>query len=82
MEDHPAAALDNNLFGTKSVADAADAVGVERFVMISTDKAVRPRSIMGMTKRLAELYVQYVGNRSQTVWISAVLAIVGIWLLR
>ena len=66
MEDHPAAAVDNNLFGTKSVADAADAVGVERFVMISTDKAVRPRSIMGMTKRLAELYVQYVGKRSQT----------------
>jgi len=66
MEDHPAAAVDNNLFGTKSVADAADAVGVERFVMISTDKAVKPRSIMGMTKRLAELYVQYVGQRSQT----------------
>ena len=70
MEDHPAAALDNNLFGTlfgtKSVADAADAVGVERFVMISTDKAVKPRSIMGMTKRLAELYVQYVSKRSQT----------------
>ncbi len=66
MEDHPAAAVDNNLFGTKSVADAADAVGVERFVMISTDKAVRPRSIMGMTKRLAERYVQFVSTRSQT----------------
>ena len=66
MEDHPAAAVDNNLFGTKSVVDAADAVGVERFVMISTDKAVRPRSIMGMTKRLAERYVQFVGKRSQT----------------
>ncbi len=66
MEDHPAAAVDNNLFGTKSVVDAADAVGVERFVMISTDKAVRPRSIMGMTKRLAECYVQFVGTRSQT----------------
>ena len=71
MEDHPAAAVDNNLFGTKSVVDAADAVGVERFVMISTDKAVRPRSIMGMTKRLAERYVQFVSNRSKT-WFATV----------
>ena len=71
MEDHPAAAVDNNLFGTKSVVDAADAVGVERFVMISTDKAVRPRSIMGMTKRLAERYVQFVSTRSET-WFATV----------
>ena len=66
MEDHPALALDNNLFGTKSVVDATDAVGAERFVMISTDKAVNPRSIMGATKRLAELYVQSVNERSAT----------------
>jgi len=66
MEDHPAAAVDNNLFGTKSVADAADAVGSERFVMISTDKAVNPCSIMGATKRLAELYVQWINQQSQT----------------
>jgi len=59
MEDHPAAALTNNLFGTKSVADASISCGVERFVMISTDKAVNPRSVMGATKRLAELYVQH-----------------------
>lgn len=58
MEDHPAAALDNNLFGTRSIADASDAVGVERFVMISTDKAVNPVSVMGATKRLAEVYVR------------------------
>jgi FlaA1/EpsC-like NDP-sugar epimerase len=60
MEDHPGAAVDNNLFGTKSVADAAHATRAERFVMISTDKAVNPSSIMGATKRLAELYVQFV----------------------
>jgi len=66
MEDHPAAAVDNNLFGTAAVADAADAVGAEQFVMISTDKAVNPTSIMGATKRLAELYVQDVNRRSDT----------------
>jgi FlaA1/EpsC-like NDP-sugar epimerase len=68
MEDHPAAAVDNNLFGTKSVADAADAVAAERFVMISTDKAVNPCSIMGATKRLAELYVQHINRRSATAF--------------
>ena len=66
MEDHPAAAVDNNLFGTKSVADAAHTVKTDRFVMISTDKAVNPTSIMGATKRLAELYVQHINRRSST----------------
>jgi FlaA1/EpsC-like NDP-sugar epimerase len=57
MEDHPAHALNNNLFGTRSIADAARACAAERFVLISSDKAVNPTSIMGATKRLAELYV-------------------------
>lgn len=66
MEDHPWAALENNFYGTKSVADVADSIGVERFVMISTDKAVRPVSVMGATKRLAEMYVQHMNRRSRT----------------
>jgi FlaA1/EpsC-like NDP-sugar epimerase len=58
MEHNPAEAIRNNVFGTKTVADAAAAAGSAAFVMVSTDKAVNPSSVMGATKRVAEHYVQ------------------------
>ncbi len=58
VEHNPAVGIRNNTFGTRILADAARDQGVERFVLISTDKAVRPTNIMGASKRLAELYLQ------------------------
>jgi FlaA1/EpsC-like NDP-sugar epimerase len=70
MESQPEEAVSNNVFGTKVVAEAAERNGTAIFVMISTDKAVNPTSIMGATKRLAELVVQNVGKKSQTKFIA------------
>jgi len=66
MEANPEEALTNNVFGTRNVARAADKHGARRFVMISTDKAVNPVSVMGMSKRVAEMVVQAIGSTSQT----------------
>lgn len=66
MEANPCEAVRNNVRGTRIVAQAAARCGVEQFIMISTDKAVNPTSIMGVTKRVAELIVQSLEDRGHT----------------
>lgn len=70
MEKNPAEAVKNNVFGTQNVADCADKYGTERFVLISSDKAVNPTSVMGATKRIAEMYVQSLNTQSRTKFAS------------
>lgn len=64
VENNELAGLWNNVFGTKITAEAARSVGVERFILVSTDKAVRPSNVMGASKRLAELVIQDLATRS------------------
>ncbi|GIN97400.1 UDP-N-acetylglucosamine 4,6-dehydratase [Siminovitchia terrae] len=70
MERNPEEAVKNNIIGTKNVAEAASWSGVGIFVMISTDKAVNPTSVMGATKRLAEMVVQHMDQKSETKFVA------------
>lgn len=70
MERNPEEAIKNNIIGTKNVAEAAEWCGVHTFVMVSTDKAVNPTSVMGATKKLAEMIVQNMGKTSKTKFVA------------
>ena len=70
MEDSPNEAVKNNVLGTLKLVKAADRYGVERFVQISTDKAVNPTSVMGTSKRICEMIIQTYNNRSRTEFVA------------
>lgn len=70
VEDNPIEGIWNNVFGTKRVADAAVHYGAGHFVLISTDKTVNPTSVMGVSKRVAELYCQTLGRQTRTHFIT------------
>lgn len=70
MEHSPAEAVKNNIFGTLNVAKAADKHNVSSFVLISTDKAVNPTNVMGATKRVAEMIIQHMNERSDTRFVA------------
>lgn len=70
MEDSPSEAIKNNIFGTLNVANLSKQYNVEKFVLISTDKAVNPTSIMGATKRAAEIIIQTLNEDSNTKFVA------------
>ena len=70
MEYHPDEAVSNNIIGTKYLAELADKYGVNNFVMISTDKAINPTSVMGASKQVAEMIIKMYGKKSKTNFVA------------
>lgn len=70
MENNPSESILTNVQGTKNCADLATEYNVDRFVFVSTDKAVNPTNVMGASKRIAEIYIQSLGKRSKTKFIT------------
>lgn len=70
MENNPSESIFTNVLGTKVIADLAVKYQVERFVMVSTDKAVNPTNVMGASKRIAEIYIQSLNNNATTKFIT------------
>ena len=70
MEVSPNEAIKNNVFGTYRTAQAADKYGVEKFVLISTDKAVNPTNVMGASKRMCEMVIQMMNRQSKTNFVA------------
>ncbi|SHH46881.1 polysaccharide biosynthesis protein [Clostridium grantii] len=70
MEESPGEAIKNNVFGTLNLVECADKHGVDRFVQISTDKAVNPTNVMGATKRICEMIIQAIDKTSETKFVA------------
>ena len=66
MQNNPDEAVINNVIGTRIVAETSEKYGVEKFILVSTDKVVRPSSVMGMTKLVAENFIRHIGRNSKT----------------
>ncbi len=75
MENNPSESILNNILGTKNTADLAVEFNAEKFVFVSTDKAVNPTNVMGASKRIAEIYIQSLGKKSKTKFITTRLQI-------